>query len=351
MRSSIFLFLTFGLFAQQPAEQPGLTIRTAVTNVIAPTTVLDRQGNFVSDLQPKDFKLFDNDKLQDIREDISFLPISLVVIVQNSWNTDQVLPTVKKVGNVIGSIVAGEQGEAAVVKFDHRIELMQDFTNDGTKLSTALNKINAGSNSARLNDAIIFANRMLKKRPSNHRRVILLISETQDRGSEAKVRDALIDLEISNTIVYPVNMSRWINRLTAKPEVPRPDPLPPGARPVPGVAPNTPTTAMQQGLGGAYGNFVPVFEEIFTAVKAVFVSNPQELYTKYTGGREENFTGLKGLEEALQKISNELRSQYLLSYNPNNKGEGGFHRIQVVVNRPGLTVRTRQGYWMAAIPE
>ncbi len=50
-------------------------------------------------------------------------------------------------------------------------------------------------------------------------------------------------------------------------------------------------------------------------------------------------------------ISDELHSQYLLSYSPNNKTEGGFHEIKVIVNRPNLEVRTRPGYWVAAQPE
>ena len=50
-------------------------------------------------------------------------------------------------------------------------------------------------------------------------------------------------------------------------------------------------------------------------------------------------------------IGDELHSQYLLSYSPNNQTEGGFHEIKVVVNRPKLEVRTRPGYWVAGRPE
>jgi hypothetical protein len=57
------------------------------------------------------------------------------------------------------------------------------------------------------------------------------------------------------------------------------------------------------------------------------------------------------LEQAIIQIGTEIRSQYILSYSPNNKLEGGFHRIHVDVDRPGLKVRTRGGYWMAGVPE
>ena len=54
---------------------------------------------------------------------------------------------------------------------------------------------------------------------------------------------------------------------------------------------------------------------------------------------------LKGLEEAITDIGKDLNSQYVLSYSPNNKEEPGFHNIKVSVDRPGLIVRTRPGYW------
>jgi VWFA-related protein len=178
----------------------------------------------------------------------------------------------------------------------------------------------------------------------------MLISETQDRGSQGKVKDALYKLEFENVIVYPVNMSRWVNQLTARTPVPRPDPIPVGARSAPVGGVQTPTMEMQNGRGGGMGNYTPVLQEIFTATKAIFVQNPQEAYTKYTGGKEYSFTNLKGLEEAVQRLGEELHSQYLLSYSPlqDTRQEGGWHKLQVVVKRPRLEVRTRAGYWAAA---
>ena len=51
------------------------------------------------------------------------------------------------------------------------------------------------------------------------------------------------------------------------------------------------------------------------------------------------------MEEAITYIGKDLNSQYLLSYSPNNTNESGFHTIRVVVDRPGLKIRTRPGYW------
>jgi hypothetical protein len=144
-------------------------------------------------------------------------------------------------------------------------------------------------------------------------------------------------------------MSRFLNTLLAKTPVPRPDPIPAAARHMPAGGAATPTTVAQY---SGTGNVLPAFVEIFRAAKSIFVSNPAEVLTKYTGGREYSFMTQKALEDAVGRIGEELHSQYLISYNPNNKLEGGWHTIRVEVRgRAGLEVRTRPGYWLAAVPE
>ena len=95
------------------------------------------------------------------------------------------------------------------------------------------------------------------------------------------------------------------------------------------------------------GNYTPIFKEIFTLVKGIFVPNSLEVYTKFTGGREQNFVSLAGLEEAVQQIGEEVHSQYLLTFAPTS-AEGGYHEITVrVLTAPNLKVTARTGYWIA----
>jgi VWFA-related protein len=329
-------------------QEPQTTIRTQIINVVAPTVVMDKNGAFVNGLTPQDFRLYDNDKPQEIRVDVSFQPIDVVVCLQADAVTQDVLPRVRKIGPLLENLVIGEQGQVAIIAFDHRIRVMQDFTSDGEKIKEALNKINPGSTTAAQIDAVNTGVRMLSRRGKDRRRVLMLISETRDKGSEGRLKDTLLLAEVNNVLIYTVNMSRFINTLTAKAQPPRPDPSPPSARPMQGGVPQTPTTSAQLQLG----NVLPAFVEIFRSTKAIFVSNPAEVFTKYTGGREFGFVSQRALEEAVSKIGEELHSQYLISYNPNNKLEGGWHAIRVEVrNRPGLDIRTRSGYWLAAVPE
>jgi VWFA-related protein len=324
------------------------TFRTTVNVVVAPTTVLDRQGNFVHDLKPSEFRVYDKGTLQDIRVDVSFLPISLVVAIQADGAVDSILPRIQRIGPMLKPLVFGENGEAAIVSFDSRIQVLQDFTNDPDRLTDGLKKLRAGSMSSRLIDAVDESVRMLRRRPGDRRRVILLISESRDKGSEGRVRETLAAAEFQNVSLYAVNIPRVVTALTQRAPAPRPDPIPATAHGMPAGAAVTPDTT--SGIRN-YGSVMPAFEEIIRGVKAVFVPNPVEVFTKYTGGKEHNFVNLKGLEEAIASIGNELHAQYLITYNPSNKSDGGYHEIKIVVNRPDLTVRTRPGYWMAAIPQ
>jgi VWFA-related protein len=349
--------LVSAVFAQQE-DSPGQVFRATVNVVVVPVTVTDPDGSFVGDLKPSDFRLLDNEKPQDIKVDVSFIPMSLVVVVQSNWDMEAILPKLQKIGPLFQGLVTGDQGEVAVLSFDHRLQVLQDFTTDADLISQAFAKLKQGSRTSAMIDANTAAIRMLARRPQNRRRVILYIGETRDRGSEGRVRDTLILAQLNNVLFYPVSVNRLITTLTAKPMAPRPDPYPAGARPLPPNVPPTPeATRLSVASPANSASFVPIIEEIFKQVKGIFIDNPVEVFTEYTGGREHSFITQKDLERAIHEIGQELHSQYLLSYSPNNKMEAGFHEIRVdVMGRTGRTrrelrTRYRPGYWLAAVPE
>lgn len=337
--------------AQDTTAAEDVKFRTTVSFVVAPVTVLDKGGAYYNGLQPNQFRLFDNGKEQDIKVDVHFQPISLVVAVQANAAVESVLPQVQKIGGLIQPLVMGDQGQVALVAFDHRIRVLQDFTSDGAKFSEALQKIKPGSSSSRLIDAVMESTRMLRRQPKERRRVLLIVSETRDISSSGRIKDALLDLELANISVYTVNISRAITTISGKgAPPPRPDPYLPGMRPMPAGVPSTPTSVAQStGNQGGTGNVVPLLVEIFRDVKAVFRDNPAEAFTKGTGGAEFSFVRQRGLEEAISRIGEELHSQYMITYSPNNTSEGGFHEITVSVIAKDAFPRTRPGYWLATV--
>jgi VWFA-related protein len=326
------------------AELP--TFRDTVNVVQTPVLVFNPDGNYVDGLQPYQFRLYDNGKEQNIHVDVTYQPISLVICLQANAHVDSILPQVKKIGGMIAPLLIGEMGEAAIIAFDSRIRVLQDFTSDSEKITKAVKDLTAGSSSSRMIDAVWEATSMLRHRPSNRRRVILYIGETRDVSSETRLREALLQLQYNNILFYPVDMSRFLTTLAAKPDPGRQNNLPPAMHPMPSAVPATPTTVAQMyGLGGGgRAEFIPLMVEIFKDVKAIFRDNPVEAFTKGTGGTEYTFYRQRGLEEAIQKIGAELHSQYFVSYNPNNKEEGGFHTIEVTAG-PYKT-HTRPGYWL-----
>ncbi|MDQ6701520.1 MAG: VWA domain-containing protein [Acidobacteriota bacterium] len=349
-------FLCWAAQAQQSSQQTAPEVdapieRTTVSFVLAPVTVKDGSGSIVNGLQPAQFKLFDNGKEQDIRVDVAFQPISMVIAIEASDRVDAILTQIQKIGPLIEPLVIGDQGEAAVLAFDHRLRELQGFTNDATKIDKAIKKIRAGSTSSRMIDAVDRAVFMLRSRPPNRRRIVMLISETRDKASEGKIKDALIDAQLSNVSVYAIDISQIARRLTEKPQPPRPDPFPPAARNLPGGQPSTPTTVQHATGLGSRIEFMPMLVEIYKDTKGIFVDNPVEVFTKGTGASEFSFIQQRGLEKAIQSISQEIHSQYLISYNPNNKNEGGFHEITVQLDRRDLKVQTRPGYWLASLKQ
>jgi VWFA-related protein len=336
---------------------------------VVPVAIFDKSGAYINGLQPGQFRLYDNNKEQSIQVDFAYQPISMVIAIQSNSRVETILPAIHKIGGLISPLVIGEYGEAAVIAYDSRIRKIQDFTSNSDLLSKAVKGIAPGSTSNRLFDAIEEGVRMLDLRPKNRRRVFLVIGESRDLASEFRARETLVGLQLANVVLYAAAMPRLLATLSAQPTQPRWVQQPPAAFP-PLVAgyPQTPTTVAQAfglegyaaqytttpaqvfGLEGHTAQFVPLMVDLLKNAKDIFNDNPLELFTKGTGGSEFGFYRQRGLEEAIQQIGEELHSQYLISYSPNNKEEGGFHQISI--DLLGLTaidrIQTRPGYWLAA---
>ncbi len=368
MRNVLMLVLCAVGFAQQqpgtldPAKDPAkisekaekdkadqdVTFHIRTDILIAPTTVLDKHGDYVNGLQLQDFQLYDNNKLQKITADVHDQPLSLVIAVQKSSNLNEILPKIQRIGVMLKDVIAGEDGETAIIAFDHNVVVAQDFTNDTGQITETMKKLTPGSSQHAVDDAVMKGIRMLRTRSKDRRRVLLVIAEKRDKGSEIRVREVLTEAEFANVVIYSLDISSVIAGLTGTPMPPRPPAIPPEAQHLPANGDATPNIIDQNYYTG---NYIPMFVDIFKSVKSIFVEDAVVVFTRFTGGKEYSFISEKSLEKAITGISQELHSQYLLSYTPNNPSEGGFHDIKVTVNRPQLEIRTRPGYWVAARPE
>src|SRR5437879_12293656 len=148
------------VLAAGQGDPPKADIRETFKFVLAPVSVTDRDGKFVDGLTPLDFRLLDNGKEQKITEDVASHPISLVVLVQANAGVEKILPQVQKIGSLIDGLVTGDNGEAAVVAFDHRIQTIAAFTSDPEKSSAAFKKLQPQRSPSRMNDATMEGIRM-----------------------------------------------------------------------------------------------------------------------------------------------------------------------------------------------
>lgn len=311
-----FLLLLAGAALAWP-QQPDL--RATVHLVVAPTTVTDGGGRYVDGLGQKDFVLYDNGARRDLRVDVTWFPISLVIAVGTNSYSAAALNRVRNIGSLIEPLVTGERGESAVVGFDSEAQVLQPFTSDFARVEHALRMLQPGDDGGRITDAIGESVRLLAGRPSRHRKVILLISEAKDRGSKSKLEEVVTAAERENVTVYAVTFSNYTTAFASKP----------GATPPPNWA----------GI-----NLIAIVREIARLAK----TNTADAFSTMTGGRRYSFTRQRGLEQAVSRLGEELHSQYLLSFTADPGDDTAYHALQVqVVGRPELAVRTRPGYWIA----
>ena len=332
--------------ATVPGGSGDSPIRVGVQYVLVPTTVLDPDGHgYVNGLTSKNFEVLDNGKPQRVASEVTQQPVSVVLAIQANSEVDPLLPIIRKSGLLLQGLVTGQDGDAAILAFDHRMNVLQDFTNDPYKLDDATQKISAGSSTAALVDAVLESDRMLKRHDPKdvRRRVVILMSRNVDKGSQAHLEETIRSMQFDNVIVYCVDISKVKTAFLKKPDYPAPQNGRQPAAAVPSIIgqTNTDTNVVQQQNGNALDGIPPIYR----GIRDLFKRTPADAFSYFTGGVTYSFSNQKGLEDAITNIGQEVNSQYLLSYNPSNKNEPGFHNIRVIVDRPGLKVRTRPGYW------
>ena len=338
---------------QAPAGAQG-KVRVRVTLVNTPVTVQNARGDMVNDLEAKDFLVTDNGIEQKITHfDLGGDPVSMVVLIETSSRIESILPEIRKTGILFTQTVMGPNGEGAVVGFNDSIDKLQDFTANGDLIENAVAGLQTGTSGARLFDAMAVGVEMLSDRPQataekpGRRRVLLVMSESLDRGSETKFGDVLRKAQLANVTIYSVGLSttrtEWHDN-----EREGPSPItPPGVNsmpPPPGTAPTPSVEAESQGEGAdLLGLAVWAVQHVDGRVKA----HPLEVATTATGGAFIATYKDHSIEKAIDEIGGELHAQYTIGYMPTDANDIGYHEIRVQVDRKHLTVRARPGYYIA----
>ena len=312
------------------AQTRPFRVETSVVQV--PAAITAKNGRYLDGLSAGDFRLLDNGKPQPVTVDdfgTGLAPISLAVLVQTAGVSTPALAKIRRIGGMLQPLVTGERGEVAVITFDSRVVCVQDFTADDTRIRDAINHIKPGTamDRARMLDAVAEAAARLDRRKG--RKVLLLISETRDRGSETSLRQVVEAVESRGIEVFGASYSAYATALIARPKD-LPDTSSPPAAIDPIEGPPPPPQI----------EFLPIVVELLRLGK----TNAVQALARETGGADFPFTKESGLEHAIRELGVEVHSQYVLSF-PQPKDSPGWHAIQVLLpKRPGVVIRARRTY-------
>ena len=342
---------------QAPKDMPKVKVQVALVNT--PVTVRDARGEMVHDLEARDFQVADNGVTQQISHfDMGGDPISLVILMETSSRIEALLPQVRKTGILFTQTVMGPSGEAAVVGFNDSVDKLQDFTTNGDLIENTIAHLGEGTSGSKLYDAMAVGVEMLSGRPEatadkpGRRRVLMILSEATDAGSDAKLGEVLRNAQLANVTIYSVGLSTTRAELQAKPKDTRPQLTPPGTFPLP-PQPGTPQTPTSE--ANRYGN-IDILAAAVWAVQHVhnqIKDHALEVAAAATGGAHLSTFKDRSIEKAIDEIGGELHSQYTISYTPTGADAPGYHEIKVNVVRndaKNLKVRARPGYYLA-VPE
>jgi Ca-activated chloride channel family protein len=279
------------------AQESETTLKVDVKLVNVFVTVTDSRGAPVGSLQKENFRLLEDGKDQKIaifdRE--SELPLSIVLAVDTSLSTRKDLPLELASARKFAHAIVRSQDGLALYKFAEEVSEVVPFTSDLRRIDAGIDRIRNGAATA-LYDAVFLGSQALGKRRG--RKVMVVITDGGDTVSQVDYKQALRAAQEAEAIIYSVII-------------------------VPIEA------SAGRDTGGEHA-LIQISED--------------------TGGKYYYATSLPQLDEAFRKISDELRTQYLLAYYPSQRySESEFRRIQVDLTNPPAggpyQTRHRAGYY------
>jgi len=342
--------------ATPPEVLAKLTARVTLVNT--PVTVRDSKGAMIHDLDEQDFRVTDNGVPQKITHfEVGGDPISLVILAETSSRVEPFLPQLRKTGILFTEQVMGPESEAAVIGFDNGLKTLQGFTRSHDAIQSAFAALDAGESDLHLFDAMAAGVEMLsgrrkptKETPAPGRRVLLILSEALDTGSESRLGEVLRRAQLENITIFSVGLSTTRSELQAKPRQNAPVPItPPGTFGMPGPPGTAPTT------GGTSGDIdlIALARVLVEHTKSAATQHSLEIGAAATGGAYYSTFRGRSIESAIDEIGGELHSQYVLTYSPASRSDDGqdfgYHQISVSLvpdKANGKKITTRPGYYI-----
>jgi Ca-activated chloride channel family protein len=264
------------------AEEPETTIKVDVKLVNVFVTVTDARGAPVATLQKENFVLKEDGKEQKIAifSKESALPLSIVLAVDTSLSTRKDLPLELISARKFAHAIVRPQDGLAVYKFSETVSQMVPFTSDLKQIDSGIDRERNGSATA-LYDAVYLGSHALSRRQG--RKVMVVITDGGDTMSQVDYKEALRAAQEAEAIIYSIII-----------------------------------VPIEADAGREEGG-----EHALVQISAD------------TGGKHYYATSLPQLDDAFRKISDELRTQYLLAYYPSQRySNSDFRQLRVDLTNP-----------------
>lgn len=277
-------------------SRPGGMIRMNVDLVLVPVTVTDPMDRLVTGLEKSDFHIYENNKEQVIKSfAMQDAPVSIGIIFDLSGSMTSKL--VRARDSILQFIkTANPQDEFFVIGFNDRPELIEDFTSSVDDIEARLATVQSGHRTALL-DAIYYG--LAKMREARYqRKALLVVSDGGDNRSRYTEGEVKAQVRESDTQIFSI---------------------------------------------GIFDAYAPTPEERAGPMLLDEISEE-------SGGRMFRVDDLSEMGDIAEKISTELRNEYVIGYTPANlRRDGKWRKVKVKLippeGLPPLTVHARTGYY------
>jgi Ca-activated chloride channel homolog len=314
--------------SQPPTAAPA-PIQVQVNEVIVPITVTDEKGRFVSDLDQKDFTVYDQGKEQQIqfftRERSQPVVVGFLIDLSNSsrlhWKNYQDAAV-----EMVQNLIPGDNPKFSgyLIGYSNSADLMVDTGSDPEPMVQRLGKLRP-SGGAALYDAIYMAcssRKLIQGEPIEPRRILVIIGDGHDNASKKTIDEALEIAQRNLVTIYGVSTVAFgFANEDAK---------------------NLTRLAEETG-----GRVEYPLEGVFKDV-AGYLSTPSDEgnYPLKVGTGQYAAELANGMYHAVEAVVGEVTTQYIIRYIPNETdAKRDFRNIEVRVNLPNVKVRARKGYY------
>ena len=324
-------------------------------------TVHDKDGKIISDLTCGDFTLLEDGRPQAIRYFTrqSDLPMIVGLLVDTSRSERRILGMERDATRAfLEQVLRPEKDKAFLIHFDHDVELLEDVTSSRERLEKALELLQGssphlkrpdnysaagggqtwpggggggwpgggqgrgrgrGGGSGRgqgpsghmgttLYDAVYLASDEVMKKQTG-RKALILLTDGEDSGSKITLAEAISSCERAETMAYSVRI--------ADDEI-----------------------GSMRGFGGQR-----------RGMQRIDGKKILQQMSRATGGAYFEVSKKKSVDRIYSQIEEELRNQYSLGYSSDRPAsDADFRKIALTVNRKGLSIQSRDGYYPSQKP-